>query len=73
VAIAKFKTVGDYMPAAKKILCPNCGTEMNHHADKLDFTTVLSEPEAVDPEFGGILEEVHTCPNCKNIEVRRVS
>ena len=61
------------MPAAKKMLCPKCGAEMNHHADKLDFTTALSEPEAVDPEFGGILEEVHACPNCKNIEVRRVS
>jgi predicted nucleic-acid-binding Zn-ribbon protein len=61
------------MPAAKKMLCPKCGAEMNHHADKLDFTTALSEPEAVDPDFGGILEEVHTCPKCKNIEVRRVS
>ena len=61
------------MPAAKKMLCQKCVAEMNHHADKLDFTTALTAPEAVDPEFGGILEEVHTCPHCKNIEVRRVS
>jgi hypothetical protein len=48
------------MPEAQKILCPKCGAEMNYHADKLDFTTALTEPDAIDPDFGGIFGEVHT-------------
>jgi ribosomal protein S27AE len=73
VAIANSKIVEGYMLEAKKMLCPNCGAEMNHHADKLDFTTALTEPNAVDSTFGGIIEEIHTCPKCKNIEVCRAS
>lgn len=58
------------MPA--KMICPKCSTQMNYHADKLDYTAALTELNVVDPNFGGILEEVHTCPNlnCKNVEVR---
>lgn len=55
----------------EKVICPKCGAQMNYHADKLDYTTVLTEPAAVDPDLGGILEEVYTCSNCKNVEVRR--
>ena len=55
-----------------KMICPKCGTQMNHHADKLDYTAALTELNVVDSNLGGILEEVHTCPNpnCKNVEVR---
>lgn len=58
------------MPA-EKMICPKCATHMNHHANKLDYTTALTE---LDPNLGGILQEVHTCPNpkCKNVEVRTV-
>lgn len=61
------------MPA-EKMICPKCSTPMNHHANKLDYTTALTELDAVEPNLGGILEEVHTCPNpkCKNVEVRTV-
>ena len=52
------------MPEAEKMLCPNCGAKMNHHADKLDITAALTEPDAVDPELGGILEQVYSCPKC---------
>ena len=58
------------MPEAEKMLCPDCGIEMNHHADKLDYTPALTEPDAVDPDLGGILEEVYTCPQCGKTEVR---
>ncbi len=61
------------MPEAEKMLCPNCGAQMNHHADKLDLTTALTEPDAVDPELGGILEEVYGCPKCGKTVVRRVT
>lgn len=57
-----------------KMICPKCGSQMNHHANKLDYTVALTELDDVDPNLGGILEEVHTCPNpqCKNVEVRAV-
>ena len=44
--------------------CPDCGVEMNHHAEKLDFSTASSDPDAMDKAFGGALEEFHTCPEC---------
>jgi len=60
------------MPA-EPITCPKCGIQMNHHADKLDSIVALAEPDAVDLELGGILNEVHTCPSCKTIEIRRAT
>jgi predicted RNA-binding Zn-ribbon protein involved in translation (DUF1610 family) len=44
--------------------CPTCGIEMNHHADKVDYTAALENPGAGDPLYGGLLEEVFTCPGC---------
>ena len=55
----------------EKVICVDCGTEMTHHADKLDYGAVVTEPETVDPVLGGVLEEVHTCPECGEIETRR--
>ena len=44
---------------ADKMKCPDCGAEMNHHADKLVYD---AEPEA---ETGaGLVVEAHTCPGC---------
>lgn len=48
--------------------CPDCGTKMNHHAMKVDYTEA---PDAIDPVFGGTLEEVHTCPACGRTELRK--
>ena len=56
-----------------KKLCPKCGAQMNYHADKLDYTTDLAELDAVEPHFGGMLAEVYTCPECKNIELQRAT
>jgi ribosomal protein S27AE len=52
------------MAENEKMICPVCGVEMNHHADKIDYTAGLAEPEASDAELGGIVEEFHTCPKC---------
>lgn len=60
------------MGEPNKALCPDCGVEMNHHAEKLDFTAMLDEPEAVDPDLGGILEKAHTCPECGQTTLQRV-
>ena len=57
--------------AREKVICKDCGTEMTHHADKLDYAAAIREPDAVDPALGGVLEEVHTCPECGEIEIRR--
>ena len=29
------------------------------------------DPDNVDPVFNGVLQEVHQCPACGNIELRR--
>ena len=54
-----------------KMVCPDCGVEMNHHADKIDYAAALEDPDASDTDFGGILEEAHTCPVCGNTHLRR--
>jgi ribosomal protein S27AE len=46
--------------------CRACGTAMNHHADKLDYT----ESGGADARLGGLVKEIHTCPRCGNVEVR---
>jgi len=59
------------MPKANKMVCPACRVEMNHHAEKLDFTAILREPAAADPDLGGVLEEAHTCPGCGKTATRK--
>jgi ribosomal protein S27AE len=53
--------------AATRMTCSECGMEMNHHADKLDW----SEPESADPELAGVIQEAHTCPGCGKSATRR--
>jgi ribosomal protein S27AE len=48
------------MPENDKMKCPNCGAEMNHHADKIVYD---AEPDGGADE-GGVIFEAHTCPNC---------
>ncbi len=38
---------------------------MNHHADKIDYST-----QTADAEMGGVIQEVHTCPECGKTEMR---
>ncbi len=35
--------------ATRPLRCPVCGSEMNHHADKVDYTAALENPAAADP------------------------
>ncbi|HYL13787.1 MAG TPA: hypothetical protein VEV41_12170 [Terriglobales bacterium] len=37
---------------------------MNHHCDKLVYTTNPQDAGQIDPNLGGIIEEFHTCPKC---------
>jgi hypothetical protein len=59
------------MPTTNKIKCPDCGAEMNHHAAKIDYSH--DDAAIVDPTFGGVLNEVHTCPECSKTELRPVA
>jgi ribosomal protein S27AE len=47
-----------------KMICPSCRVEMNHHSDKLVYTTDPQDAVQADPSLGGLIEEFHTCPGC---------
>jgi hypothetical protein len=53
------------------LICPWCGEAMNHHADKVVYSTGAPETRAAQDIFGGVVEETHTCPACGSIETRR--
>ena len=57
--------------ASKKMICPECGVEMNHHAEKIDYTADMTDESAVDSDLGGVLQEVHSCPECGKTHLRR--
>ncbi|HEX9890855.1 MAG TPA: hypothetical protein VGB28_02175 [Actinomycetota bacterium] len=52
------------------MICPRCGTEMNHHADKLVEPTTREEAEAADRALGGAVEEMYACPSCGYVDSR---
>jgi len=55
------------MSQDQKLKCPKCGTEMNHHAMKIDYES--DDPGIIDSVFGGTLKAAHCCPNCGHIEL----
>jgi hypothetical protein len=42
---------------------------MNHHANKVDYGA--DEESSGDAAFDGVVEEVHTCPNCGYVGLRQ--
>jgi predicted RNA-binding Zn-ribbon protein involved in translation (DUF1610 family) len=54
-----------------KMICPACGDEMNHHADKLVHPATLEDARNVNATLGGLVEEIHDCPGCGAAESRR--
>jgi predicted RNA-binding Zn-ribbon protein involved in translation (DUF1610 family) len=56
--------------ARDRMHCTTCGVDMNHHADKVDYTETMKEPSRVDPAFGGVVEEFHRCPKCGGTATR---
>ena len=53
--------------SANNLSCPDCGAEMNHHANKIDYD--VDNPVLIDPVFGGVLKEAYTCPVCGRTEL----
>ena len=54
----------------QKMICPKCGNEMNHHADKLLEPTKPEDLQHANPALGGVIEEMHYCPACGAVESR---
>jgi len=62
------------MPAkVQPMMCPECGVEMNHHAEKLVDPRTAEEAAKLDAALGGIIEEMHTCPECGKVHSRRTT
>jgi predicted RNA-binding Zn-ribbon protein involved in translation (DUF1610 family) len=56
------------MLEAEAMKCPECGAEMNHHADKIDYSAAPSvEPDTFE---GAAVIEAHTCPDCGRTATR---
>lgn len=51
------------------LICSQCGVAMNHHCDKLVYTT--GTPAVVYADAGTIVE-FHTCPECGGGATREV-
>jgi ribosomal protein S27AE len=51
-----------------KMICPECGAEMNFHAEKLIYSQSAPDSGAA---LEGQVEEMHTCPRCGGSEARR--
>ena len=56
------------MSDTEKMNCPDCGAEMNHHADKLDYGA--AEGGFDDTFDGGAVVEAHSCPGCGRTATR---
>ena len=57
------------MPVVNQITGPQCGVDMNHHADKIDYS--IADTRDNHSGIGGAVQEVHTCPGCGNTVMRR--
>ena len=56
---------------SNKMLCPKCGAEMNHHADKLVDLGRPEDAQRMNATLGGVIEEIHFCPACGAVASRR--
>ena len=56
-----------------KMICPKCGSQMNHHADKLVYPAAAQEAENIDLALGGVIDETHGCPDCGAVASRRAA
>jgi predicted RNA-binding Zn-ribbon protein involved in translation (DUF1610 family) len=61
------------MPDTNKMLCPDCGVEMNQHATKIDYASALDDASEIDEDLGGVLEDVHTCPACGQTHMQKAA
>jgi predicted RNA-binding Zn-ribbon protein involved in translation (DUF1610 family) len=60
----------ELMAEREKMVCPDCGVEMNLHAEKVDYTRAPEGVEASVEGLGGLVEEFHACPACGRTHAR---
>ena len=53
-----------------KLNCPECGAEMNHHADKLVYDCAPDDEGATEADAGALILEAHACPACGHSATR---
>jgi ribosomal protein S27AE len=53
--------------APSPMRCPECGGTMNQHAEKIVYG---SQGARIDPDLGGLIEEMHACPRCGYVASR---
>jgi len=63
--------IGSNKGKANKMICPDCGHEMNFHAEKVNQSVRADSEFDSEAEFGGVVEEIHTCPACGHIAARK--
>jgi len=61
------------MTTDDKMICPKCGAEMNHHSDKLVYTTDSQSVRMGEMLGSGYLEEFHACPKCGSVASRHAA
>ena len=49
------------------MICPKCLVPMNHHAEKVDYSTEGGDGGL---DKGMIVIEIHTCPHCGETAAR---
>ena len=59
--------------APSLVVTVSAGPPMNQHANKVDFSAASKQPETIDPVFNGVVQEVHQCPSCGNVEFRQAT
>ena len=59
------------MPTQSKMICPACGAEMNHHAEKLVYAS--PGERGYNALLDGAVEQSHTCPSCGTAASRRTA
>ncbi|MBA2303560.1 MAG: hypothetical protein H0W08_13110 [Acidobacteria bacterium] len=52
--------------------CAGCGMKMNPHAEKPVDPVTRADTERVDAAVSALIEEIHQCPDCGNVQSRRV-
>ena len=54
------------------MICPECSVTMNPHAEKAVVPLTAEDDRRADPVIGGVIEEIHQCPQCGGVQSRRV-
>jgi ribosomal protein S27AE len=46
------------------MICPKCGATMNCHGEKRADPRTREDARYLDPVFGGVVLQTHSCPAC---------